>query len=68
MVNVGKYTIHGCYGIGNTSFTNAPGAAIAVFTSGKSHRCLRGLEPMGPGEAAMRCAGDGGQHHYFHAR
>ena len=29
---------------------------------------LRGLEPMGPGEAAMRCAGDGGQHHYFHAR
>jgi len=26
------------------------------------------LEAMGPGEAAMRCAGDGGQHHYFHAR
>ena len=23
---------------------------------------------MGSGEAAMRCAGDGGQHHYFHAR
>lgn len=26
------------------------------------------LEAMGSGEAAMRCAGDGGQHHYFHAR
>ncbi|CAK9063658.1 RING-type domain-containing protein [Durusdinium trenchii] len=26
------------------------------------------LEPMNHGEAAMRCAGEGGVHHYFHAR
>mmetsp|Transcript_99567 Transcript_99567/g.187248 ORF Transcript_99567/g.187248 Transcript_99567/m.187248 type:complete len:542 (-) Transcript_99567:155-1780(-) len=26
------------------------------------------FEEIHPGEAAMRCAGEGGQHHYFHAR
>eukprot|EP00931_Biecheleriopsis_adriatica_P050083 TRINITY_DN28991_c0_g1_i1.p1 TRINITY_DN28991_c0_g1~~TRINITY_DN28991_c0_g1_i1.p1 ORF type:complete len:547 (-),score=114.98 TRINITY_DN28991_c0_g1_i1:87-1688(-) len=43
-------------------------ASEAVQPEDEHGECPICFESIRPGEAAMRCNGDGGTHHYFHAR
>lgn len=51
----------------SSATTTNTDAGSAAATSGQMcNDCPICLSEIEPGDAAMRCAGDGGQHHYYH--